>query len=109
MQRGFGSGVILSRDGYILTNNHVIANADEVTVKLHDESTHKANVVGTQVEPGSLAQQAGLRLKSVIVAINSQPIANAAQLQATLSTHDLQQGVRMQVLYEGTSALSLLT
>lgn len=47
VQRGFGSGVIVSHDGYILTNNHVVAGADRVTVKLHDESTHEAEVVGT--------------------------------------------------------------
>jgi len=47
VQRGFGSGVIVSHDGYILTNNHVVAGADDVTVKLQDESTHKAKVVGT--------------------------------------------------------------
>jgi serine protease Do len=47
IQRGFGSGVIVSHDGYILTNNHVIAGADDISVKLHDEATKKAKVVGT--------------------------------------------------------------
>lgn len=47
IQQGFGSGVIVSRDGYILTNNHVVAGADNVTVELQDESRHKASVVGT--------------------------------------------------------------
>lgn len=46
IQRGFGSGVIVSADGYILTNNHVVDGADEVTVKTVDEETYKADVVG---------------------------------------------------------------
>lgn len=46
IQRGFGSGVIVSSDGYILTNNHVVDGADEVTVKTVDEETYKAEVVG---------------------------------------------------------------
>lgn len=46
LQQGFGSGVIVSKKGYILTNNHVVAGADEITVALHDESTHEATVVG---------------------------------------------------------------
>src|SRR3989339_1370932 len=36
-QQGGGSGIILSEDGYILTNNHVVEEAKEVTVKLHDK------------------------------------------------------------------------
>ncbi len=46
VQRGQGSGVILE-DGYILTNNHVVEDADEVTVRLLDERTLTAEVVGT--------------------------------------------------------------
>lgn len=45
-QQSAGSGVILSQDGYIVTNNHVIENADEVSVTLDDKQTYKAKVVG---------------------------------------------------------------
>lgn len=45
-QRGLGSGVIVSKDGYILTNNHVVENADEVKVTLHDGKEMTAKVVG---------------------------------------------------------------
>ncbi len=43
---GFGSGVILSKDGYIVTNNHVIDGADEITVKLNDNREFKGRLVG---------------------------------------------------------------
>ncbi|MCS6969110.1 MAG: Do family serine endopeptidase [Cytophagales bacterium] len=46
-QEGIGSGVIISQDGYIITNNHVIENADEITVTLHDKRSYKAKVIGT--------------------------------------------------------------
>jgi serine protease Do/serine protease DegQ len=45
-QRGLGSGVIVSRDGYILTNNHVIAEADELKVSLSDGREFEAKLVG---------------------------------------------------------------
>jgi Do/DeqQ family serine protease len=44
--RGYGSGVIVSADGYIITNNHVVENAEEVTVKLNDNREFKAQVIG---------------------------------------------------------------
>ncbi|RMD75213.1 MAG: serine protease, partial [Bacteroidetes bacterium] len=44
---GTGSGVIISEDGYIVTNNHVVAEADDIEVTLHDNRTFKATVVGT--------------------------------------------------------------
>lgn len=43
---GSGSGVIISSDGYILTNNHVIAKADEVEVTLNDKRSYTAEVLG---------------------------------------------------------------
>lgn len=42
-----GSGVIVSPDGYIVTNNHVVENADELEVTLYDKRTYKATVIGT--------------------------------------------------------------
>lgn len=47
LQRGQGSGFVISTDGYILTNNHVVADADLITVKLSDERKLKAKVIGT--------------------------------------------------------------
>jgi len=46
-QRGSGSGIIISADGYIVTNNHVVENASQVTVGLFDKRTFEATVVGT--------------------------------------------------------------
>ncbi len=45
-QKGSGSGVIVSRDGYIVTNNHVVDYADELEVTLHDDRTFKAKKIG---------------------------------------------------------------
>ena len=42
-----GSGVIISENGYIVTNNHVVQDADVVEVTLYDNRTFKANVIGT--------------------------------------------------------------
>ena len=44
---GSGSGVIISSDGYIATNNHVVADADELIVELTDNRTYTAKVIGT--------------------------------------------------------------
>ncbi|MGB9712860.1 MAG: DegQ family serine endoprotease [Dissulfurimicrobium sp.] len=46
-QMGLGSGFIISQDGYILTNNHVVSGADVIKVKLYDGREFKAKVIGT--------------------------------------------------------------
>ena len=46
-QQGSGSGVIISTDGYIVTNNHVVADADELTVTLNDNKEYSARIIGT--------------------------------------------------------------
>ena len=43
---GAGSGVILSADGYIVTNNHVVEDADEILVKLNDNREYKGRIIG---------------------------------------------------------------
>ena len=45
--RSLGSGFIISKDGYILTNDHVVEGADEITVKLTDKREFKAKVIGS--------------------------------------------------------------
>ena len=50
-QRGLGSGVIVSQDGYILTNNHVVDNATKIQVELSDRRVVDAKVIG--VDPAS--------------------------------------------------------
>ncbi|RAJ05233.1 Do/DeqQ family serine protease [Chitinophaga skermanii] len=46
-QRASGSGVLISNDGYIVTNNHVVDNADTIRVTLNDNKTYGAKVIGT--------------------------------------------------------------
>lgn len=75
---GLGSGVIVSEDGYILTNNHVIEGAEEIVVVLSNGREYKAKVVGTD------AGQQGTDL--AVLKINGKnlpvlPIGNSEELQ----------------------------
>lgn len=54
VERGVGSGVIISADGTILTNNHVVEGADDIEIELTDKRTFKAKVVGLD-PPSDLA------------------------------------------------------
>jgi len=47
IQQATGSGVIISTDGYIVTNNHVIENSDKIRIKLHDNREYDAKLIGT--------------------------------------------------------------
>jgi len=80
-----GSGFVVSKDGYILTNNHVVADADKVTVKLLDNRTFTAKVIGRdpttdvaviKVDAGdlptvALGDDAGARVGQWVVAIGN--------------------------------------
>ncbi|TET89023.1 MAG: Do family serine endopeptidase [Sulfurovum sp.] len=86
IQRALGSGVILSKDGYIVTNNHVVSNADEITVTLHgSDKEYSAKLIGTDkgsdlavikieakdLKPIKLAQAKDIRLGDVVFAIGN--------------------------------------
>ena len=47
LQQGSGSGVIISSDGYIVTNNHVVEGAEQLEVVLNDQRTYDATIIGT--------------------------------------------------------------
>jgi serine protease Do len=51
---GVGSGVIVSKDGYVLTNNHVVEDADDLTITLSDKREYSAKIIGTD-PPSDLA------------------------------------------------------
>jgi len=74
-QVGTGSGVIIKADGYIVTNNHVIDNADEIEVTLHDNRTFKATVVGTDAST-DLAL-----IKIEATELNCMPFANSDEVK----------------------------
>lgn len=46
-QQASGSGVLISDNGYIVTNNHVVENADEINITLHNKKTYNAKLIGT--------------------------------------------------------------
>jgi serine protease Do len=58
-QQGLGSGVIVSKDGYILTNFHVVHGADEIEIRTSDKRTFQAEIVGVD----SLSDVAVLKIK----------------------------------------------
>jgi serine protease Do len=86
-QRGLGSGVIYSKDGLVLTNNHVIEEADEITVQTADGTDYDAEVVGTDAKsdvavlrlkgnvkdlvPIKLGDSTALRVGDVVLAIGN--------------------------------------
>ena len=49
-QRSLGSGFIISSDGYILTNNHVVEKADKIVVKVSDGKEYQAKIIGTDAK-----------------------------------------------------------
>ncbi len=76
-ERSLGSGVIVSKDGLVLTNNHVVENATEILVTLSDKRELEAEIVGT--DPKS--DVAVIRLKGDISDLQPVPIGNSGELR----------------------------
>jgi serine protease Do len=76
-ETGLGSGVIISAEGYILTNNHVIEGADVIKVQLMDEAEYSATVVGTD-KPSDMAV---IKIKVEGHKLTTLPLGNSDKLR----------------------------
>ena len=76
-EKSLGSGVIVSKEGLVLTNNHVVENAAEILVTLSDKRELEAEIVGT--DPKS--DVAVIRLKGNVKDLNPVPIGNSGELR----------------------------
>ncbi|MDB5873232.1 MAG: degQ [Ramlibacter sp.] len=81
-QAGLGSGVIISPDGYLLTNNHVIEGADEIEVVLNDSRRSSAKVVGTDPDTDLAILKISLDRLPVITLGNSDGLQVGDQVLA---------------------------
>jgi len=81
-QTGLGSGVIISPDGYILTNNHVVEGADEIEVALTDGRHARATVIGTDPDTDLAVLKVQLDKLPVIVLGDSDKLAVGDQVLA---------------------------
>jgi Do/DeqQ family serine protease len=73
-QTGLGSGVIVSPQGYILTNNHVVEAADEILVMLNDGRQTQAKIIGTDPETDLAVLKVSLDKLPVMVMNNSEQV-----------------------------------
>ena len=81
-QAGLGSGVIISAEGYILTNNHVVEGADEIEVVLNDSRRAGAKVIGTDPESDLAILKVALERLPVITIGNSDSLQVGDQVLA---------------------------
>ncbi|MDM0076727.1 trypsin-like peptidase domain-containing protein [Variovorax sp. J2P1-59] len=81
-QVGLGSGVIVSADGYILTNNHVVEGADEIDVTLNDSRHARGKVIGTDPDTDLAVLKIELDKLPVIVLGNSDSLQVGDQVLA---------------------------
>jgi serine protease DegQ len=81
-QAGLGSGVIISPEGYILTNNHVVEGADEIDVQLNDSRTARGKVIGTDPESDLAVLKVNLDRLPVIALGNSDNLQVGDQVLA---------------------------
>ena len=73
-RQGAGSGVIISADGYIVTNNHVVDGADELTVTLNDNKEYSARIVGADATTDLALIKIDARQLPAIVIANSDDV-----------------------------------
>jgi serine protease DegQ len=81
-QAGLGSGVLISADGYILTNNHVVEGADEIEVVLNDSRRARAKVIGTDPDTDLAILKVSLDRLPVITLGNSDALQVGDQVLA---------------------------
>ncbi len=119
LETSLGSGVIVSREGYILTNNHVIEGADQIRVSLHDGRSAQARLIGSdpdtdlallQIEMEALpaitfGQSGNLRVGDVVLAIgNPFGVGQTVTMGIVSATNRSQLGISNQENFIQTDA-----
>ena len=117
VERGSGSGFLVSRDGYILTNNHVVEGAEKVTVRLFDRREFEAKVIGTdpltdvavikidapRLTPAALGNSDGTRIGDWVLAVGN-PLGE--QFTFTVTSGIISgKGRRLDALQRGRAAI----
>lgn len=115
---GAGSGVILTEDGYIVTNNHVIAGAERITVYLQDGTQYEAKLLGTdsftdlaviKVEAENLPAAAIGKSSSVKVGETVYAIGNPLGVLTSSVSRGIISGLDRTIEVEGTSMTLMQT
>ena len=97
-EQNLGSGVIVSSQGYVLTNNHVIANADDIQVLLYDGRVAKAKVVGADMETDLAVLKIDAGNLPVIHIADRQPVRTGDVVLAIGNPLGLNQTVTMGIV-----------
>ena len=124
---GAGSGVVLSADGLVMTNAHVISDTDEITVRTFDGATHDAVLVGSEpasdlavirlegvddLVPAELGSSASLQVGAPVIAIGNalnlggQPSVTTGIVSAVNRTIDSPDGGRLTDLIQTDTAIN---
>lgn len=110
MQSSLGSGVIISTEGYVITNNHVVAKADEIVVALQDGRESFAKVVGTDPETDIAVLKIDLDQLPVITLTSSDEISIGDVVLAIGNPFGVGQTVTMGIISAtGRNQLGLTT
>lgn len=80
-QTSLGSGVLIDANGYLFTNNHVVANADEIVVTLQDKRTFKAKIVGKDAKLDLALLQLQDDKKQIPAGLKPAALANSDQVR----------------------------
>ena len=80
-QRGQGSGFIIDKEGHIVTNNHVVANADEITITFKDELKVRAEVVGNDAKTDLALLKINPKDLKKLPSVPTLPFGNSEALQ----------------------------
>lgn len=111
LRRGLGSGVIVSQDGYILTNNHVVEGADEIEVSMHNGIQFTGKVVGTDPRTDIAVVKIDAEEKLPVIEIGNSDATRIGEMVLAIGSplgEDLAHSVSMGIISAKERAIGIL-